>query len=904
MSTTTEITVSKIFVLNEAPKTRVLDRFWYDTANKILKKCVSTDQSKADAECWEPIGIDPSAVKVTVENGQGNSTTLDLQTYVSAVAEGLIEISGQVTNLNNTKADKTALDTKQDKLNYYNEGDNVANITSETTNANNVVAKNITLGGYEREVEGSALVNKHGVTISEQGILKVEYNNVRSGNIGTTTIEGDTINFKYDSSEDGIHTSGAISSNGVLYSNGSIQSGVSLTGAHCISVNDMFSDSTLEDNPIISNSSVGLPYLDSLALNGFTAALATSERGILRGVNTSTYNPDTEEEDILFHAGSRAKINLETQESSQENCIFGSLVDKELSDESLETHIPTSSAVVSYVDNQTTPIKEDVVDLQQTKSNNGEFYFECGALTTTNKMPLNTPFSCIWTMAMTQEEFVQHKSYFPKIIGNLGYWTEPDCGWCINRIDSTSLIGIGANNVGGSGKYNELDAVNYLDGNPHIWSVVYNGTNISLYIDNVKKTSFTFTFESSEATNPLGVGSTPTSTNQNYGVWGKFSRIKYFNFDMSDVNAPYTIADYISGKDESPLLQTTQPVIDWHNLNGNTQSTTPTEGQSGTLELNCTDSGGSYPRIFENGTFKVGYTYYIRLSGKVLFPSGQTGVSLRLKLPTSTAEITNNLTGEVVVSTPSNSQYVFGQGNGGEFDTTIKFIPTETNTDSNSLFYFNQIEKGSNSYINVSVRCDSALLSLDDYSIEDKVLDISGNNNHATITGSVYGSKSGSVEKFVETVIGDVHEIVDDLRDEVNLLSQQITISTHTSTFTSSSTDITNIYEDDTKAALPGRIMIQPKLSNVAPMYFGENVSDKTKAFPLYPDQITDFYFEDINNFKVASDAVGDGCNFVIEWGVTNVVADIASAFTMYDDNGNKFKIKIANGGLVAEQLN
>ena len=143
-----------------------------------------------------------------------------------------------------------------------------------------------------------------------------------------------------------------------------------------------------------------------------------------------------------------------------------------------------------------------------------------------------------------------------------------------------------------------------------------------------------------------------------------------------------------------------------------------------------------------------------------------------------------------------------------------------------------------------------------------------------------------------------IKEDIVDLQHEVNLLSQQITISTHTSTFISSSTDITNIYADDTKVALPGRIMIQPNINNVAPIYVGENITDITKAFPLYPDQITDFYFEDINNFKVASDAIGDGCNFVIEWGVTNVVADIASAFTMYDNNGNKYKIAIVDGNL------
>ena len=899
MSTITDITVSKIFVLNEAPKTRVLDRFWYDTTNKILKKCVSADSSKTDAECWEPIGIDPSAIKVTVENGQGNSTTLDLQTYVSAVAEGLIEISGQVTNLNNTKADKTALDTKQDKLNYYNEGDNVANITSETTNTNNVVAKNITLGGYEREVNGEAQC-QHGVTISEDGVLSVSKQNNQYTNNLTTTIDGNTITLHSYYGESSIDSTSVITGEGIACTNNNPNDTTIMAAMSPVSTYVIGYGMSDDGDLALGYSGIGEGVLRALDVDNGKDPSTYSNGIRYEAVEIGDGEMSQESVKTMFFAGN--KMVTENERSILTPVIEGELVDKELSEESLETHIPTSSAVVSYVDNQTTPIKEDIVDLQQTKSNHGVFYFEGGALTTTNKMPLNTPFSCVWTMAMTQEEFKKHKTYFPKIIGNLGYWSDAGYGWCINRIDSTSLIGIGANNGSGSGKYNTLDIINYLDGNPHIWLVVYNGTNISLYIDNVKRTSVAFTFESSEATYLLGIGSTPTSTSQNYGVWGKIYRIKYFNFDMSTDDAPYTIADYISGKDESPLLQTTQPVIDWHNLNGNTQSTTPTEGQSGTLELNRIDA--SYPRIFENGTFKVGYTYYIRLSGKVLFPSGQTGVSLRLHLPTSTAEITNNLTGEAVVSTPSNYQYIFGLGNGKLFDQTIKFTPTSTNTDSNSLFYFNQIATDSNSYVNVSVRCDSALLSLDDYSIEDKVLDISGNNNHATITGSVYGSKSGSVEKFVETVIGDVHEIVDDLRDEVNLLSQQITISTHTSTFTSSSTDITNIYTDESKAALPGRILIQPKLSNVAPMYFGENVSDKTKAFPLYPDQITDFYFEDINNFKVASDAVGDGCNFVIEWGVTNVVADIASAFTMYDDNGNKFKIKIANGGLVAEQLN
>ena len=45
-----------------------------------------------------------------------------------------------------------------------------------------------------------------------------------------------------------------------------------------------------------------------------------------------------------------------------------------------------------------------------------------------------------------------------------------------------------------------------------------------------------------------------------------------------------------------------------------------------------------------------------------------------------------------------------------------------------------------------------ATLALEDYTINGKVLDVSGNKNHATITGSVAGDYDTNVEAFVETI--------------------------------------------------------------------------------------------------------------------------------------------------------
>ena len=470
------INISKIFILPTEPDAKVTDRFWYNPTNRILSRYTGSE--------WEPISVSPDDIDVSV-----NSQTMSLSEYIDAVTEGLLEVSSQIESISTNKANLSALDTKQDKLNYYNEGDNVANITSETTNTNNVVAKNITLGGYEREVNGEVQC-QHGVTISEDGILSVSKQNNQYVNNLTTTIDGDTITLHSYYGEDNVDSTGTITGQGIEYIN---------------------TDTGIKSG-LLSNAVISLGYAKSETENG----VALGYSGIGEGF-WHTLGADSEQ-DLTIHSNGihyetldsnagelsvKTEFFVGTKVSSEDEVILtpvieGELVDKELTSESLETHIPTSSAVVSYVDNQTTPIKEDIVNLQH----------------------------------------------------------------------------------------------------------------------------------------------------------------------------------------------------------------------------------------------------------------------------------------------------------------------------------------------------------------------------------------------------------------EVNLLSQQITISTHTSTFTSSSTDITNIYADDTKVALPGRIMIQPNINNVAPIYVGENITDVTKAFPLYPDQITDFYFSDINNFKIACDAVGDGCNFVIEWGVTNVVADIASNFTMYDDSGNKYKISIVDGSL------
>ena len=92
-----------------------------------------------------------------------------------------------------------------------------------------------------------------------------------------------------------------------------------------------------------------------------------------------------------------------------------------------------------------------------------------------------------------------------------------------------------------------------------------------------------------------------------------------------------------------------------------------------------------------------------------------------------------------------------------------------------------------------------------------------------------------------------------------------------TDVWTSTTNTMSPILSDTSLANKKGRITISPKITNVGAVYVGQSVTDKSKAFPLYPDQIVTFAFGDITNFNIGVDAVGDGCNYVIEFGTVTI---------------------------------
>lgn len=128
----------------------------------------------------------------------------------------------------------------------------------------------------------------------------------------------------------------------------------------------------------------------------------------------------------------------------------------------------------------------------------------------------------------------------------------------------------------------------------------------------------------------------------------------------------------------------------------------------------------------------------------------------------------------------------------------------------------------------------------------------------------------------------------------INELNSKLLVNTPapiTNVFTSTSTSLTSIITDTTKKDIQGKILISPNINNLGAIYVGQSITDKSKAFPLYPNQIVSFSFTDITNFKVATDVTGDKFNYVIEFGILNAAVTPANGLVVIGTNGSQYRL-------------
>lgn len=370
--------------------------------------------------------------------------------------------------------------------------------------------------------------------------------------------------------------------------------------------------------------------------------------------------------------------------------------------------------------------------LQQTKSNIGEFYFNGGGLQIDSlKYVQGNPFSFAVNFRANKADVIGIGKQVDIFDGGILYLYFPASNPRLAFYAPSGVLGVTY--------ISQADNDRLLNGEWHSLVVSYDGTTLKLSDETGVLMSASATLQSQASSSAIKLGS---------NLVGQMRSIKYFNFDMSDVDAPYTIADYIAGKDESPLLQTTQPIIDWHNLNGGTRN-------GNTFKLSTTKA--IYPCLFQNGTFKPNRKYSIDISGNVLYVNGQQNVGVRVRFPTAKVILTNKITG--TVSEITTFPMSLALGNGTDFDVNVKFVANEESTDSNCMFYLNQ-SGSSNSYFTLSAQSVGALLSLEDYTFNGKVFDASGNNNTATITGTVYGTKDNTIEQMYQAFASRIQDLI------------------------------------------------------------------------------------------------------------------------------------------------
>ena len=88
-----------------------------------------------------------------------------------------------------------------------------------------------------------------------------------------------------------------------------------------------------------------------------------------------------------------------------------------------------------------------------------------------------------------------------------------------------------------------------------------------------------------------------------------------------------------------------------------------------------------------------------------------------------------------------------------------------------------------------------------------------------------------------------------------------------TDSYTLSSASFTSFITDTKYNNTQGSILITPSLTNSGALIFGEGITDISKGFPLYPDNIVSIPFKNITNFKVAGN-LNDSFNYIISFDI------------------------------------
>lgn len=200
------------------------------------------------------------------------------------------------------------------------------------------------------------------------------------------------------------------------------------------------------------------------------------------------------------------------------------------------------------------------------KQNGGQLYLNGGYGFTNCKPTFGAAQSLLFTYEVSEAEL--EGNYTWAIIGNIRAWdSKKGIGISKNRDNVWQCVfnwGYGQNGDTTSRAFLEVKKAQFADGKPHTWALVCgkNATNgfFKLYCDGVligSKTNLDL-FEDFIPTHGFYFGKSQVSGEQDGSAKGRLSRVAFFNFDVSESNAGYTLNDYQSGKSIPPTLYNPQ----------------------------------------------------------------------------------------------------------------------------------------------------------------------------------------------------------------------------------------------------------------------------------------------------------------------------------------------------------
>lgn len=205
-------------------------------------------------------------------------------------------------------------------------------------------------------------------------------------------------------------------------------------------------------------------------------------------------------------------------------------------------------------------------DLRRAKQNCGQLYLNGGYGFTNCKPTFGAAQSLLFTYEVSEAEL---ETTPWMIIGNVRIWdSKKGIGFAKNsakQIQCGFNWGYGQNGDTTSRAFLTATTAQFADGKPHAWALVCgkNATNgfFKLYRDGVlidSKMSLAL-FDDFIPEYGFSFGKHQTSGATDKSAKGRLSRIAFFNFDVSESNADYTLADYQSGKSIPPSLNLMTP---------------------------------------------------------------------------------------------------------------------------------------------------------------------------------------------------------------------------------------------------------------------------------------------------------------------------------------------------------